>query len=70
MCAVAYGADGSATNLWFPVGEVLNYKIHWGIIPIGRSRIETAEVDTGGKKLIAIRYYVKTNRIFDRGVST
>lgn len=60
-------AAGSADDkLWFPIGEVLHYKLKWSFIPIGHSRIETAEVDTGGKKLIAIRYYVKTNAVFDK----
>ncbi len=54
------------TGLWFPVGEVLHYKMKWNFLPIGSSRVETQEVDTGGKKLIAIRYFVKTNKVFNK----
>ena len=65
-CVSLSGAETEGSELWFPVGETLHYKMRWGIIPIGSSRIETAEVNTGGKKLIVIRYFVKTNRVFDK----
>lgn len=66
FCFRVYGSETNTSGkLWFPVGETLNYKIKWGFIPIGSSRVETSELDTGGKKLIVIRYYVETNRVFD-----
>jgi len=60
------GAAETSAKLWFHVGETLHYKMKWGFIPIGSSRIETSELDTGGKKLIVVRYYVQTNRVFDK----
>ena len=66
LCGVVHGADGSSTNLWFPVGETLHYKMKWGIIPIGRSRVEAVVTNTGSKAMLSIRYYVKTNRMFDK----
>lgn len=57
---------GEKEPLWFDPGEVLNYRLYWGFIPVGASSISAFEVDTGGKKLIAIQYKVKTNRFFDR----
>jgi len=65
-CFGVYGEEEPDAKLWFHVGETLNYKIKWGVIPIGNSRIETSELDTGGKKLIVVRYYVQTNRVFDK----
>lgn len=66
VCSVAFASENEGSALWFPVGETLHYKMRWGIIPIGSSRVETSQVDAGGKKLILIRYYVKTNRVFDK----
>jgi hypothetical protein len=66
LSASAIAEESSGTNLWFSVGEILHYKMKWGFFTIGRSRVETEEIDTGGKKLIAIRYYVKTNNIFKK----
>lgn len=66
ICSASYGADGSATNLWFPVGEILHYKMKWGIIPIGSSMVEAVETDGDDGNMLAIRYYVKTNKVFDK----
>jgi len=66
LAAASSLCNAEDAKLWFPVGEELHYKMKWGIISIGSSKVETAEVDTGGKKLIAVRYYVKTNVVFDK----
>jgi hypothetical protein len=66
IAAAAQVRPAAAEWLWFPVGEELHYRLKWGIFSIGSSRVETAEVETGGRKLIAVRYYVKTNVVFDK----
>ena len=59
-------AAGTNTQpvLYFPVGEELVYQIYWGIIPVGTTTIATEWTAINGKKLLAIRYKSRTNRIF------
>jgi hypothetical protein len=59
-------AAAESGGLWFPVGEELNYRIYWGFIPVGRSRIVTRWVERDGRRLLSIVYRTKTNRFFDR----
>ncbi len=61
----------AATNppppeLWFPVGEELVYRMKWGFIPIGTSRIKSEWIVESGKRLVHIRYRTLTNAVFDR----
>lgn len=58
------GAQVSATDLWFPVGEELLYRIYWGFIPVGTAHISTEWVEVDGERLVAIRYRVRTNKVF------
>lgn len=72
--AAAEGATGVAasapaqsltgtTNLWFPVGEGLVYRIYWGVIPVGKARIQTSWVQDGTQTLFAVRYRARSNRV-------
>jgi len=58
-------AQGVPLDLPFPVGEMLVYRMYWGIIPIGLSITRSEWIEENGRKLIAIRYRSYTNRIFD-----
>ena len=49
--------------LWFPVGEELVYKIYWGVVPVGTSRVTTRWIEEGGRKLLAIRYRTRSNKV-------
>ena len=60
----APGTVGSMPILWFPVGEELVYRLYWGVIPVGLSRITSEWVEQDGRRRILIRYRVRTNRIF------
>ncbi|MFT5241423.1 MAG: hypothetical protein ACI9X0_002404 [Kiritimatiellia bacterium] len=47
----------------FQVGEELYYKIYWGWIPVGKSRIITRWVEKDGKRFIAIRFRTRSNSV-------
>lgn len=53
-------------DTWFHVGEELEYRIYWGFIPVGFSKIVTAWDEKNGKTVISVRYRAKTNSLFDR----
>ncbi|MDE0839940.1 MAG: DUF3108 domain-containing protein [Kiritimatiellae bacterium] len=47
----------------FQVGEELYYKIYWGWIPVGKSRIITRWVEKDGKRFISIRFRTRSNSV-------
>jgi hypothetical protein len=53
-------------ELWFPVGEELVYRIHWGVIPAGETRVTTEWVEEDGRTLLAIRIRTRTNRVLEK----
>jgi hypothetical protein len=67
LCA-ARGSYSSETpdGTPFPVGENLLYRVYWGIIPVGETKITTEWVDEDGRKLIRIRLRTRTNKWMDK----
>lgn len=61
----SFSAENAAPAL-FPVGENLTYRIHWGVIPIGETKITSEWVEEGGRKLIRIRLRTRTNKWMDK----
>jgi hypothetical protein len=51
------------TNLWFPVGEGLVYRTYWGVIPVGKARIQSAWLQAGTQTLFSVRYRARSNRV-------
>jgi hypothetical protein len=71
--AAAVQADGTvdtnaaaAGSLWFPVGEELVYRVYWGIIPVGTTRITTEWVEEDGRRRLAIRYRTISNKVVEK----
>lgn len=46
---------------WFPVGEELTYRISWGWIPVGVTKVTTKWKWDGSRYVLVIRYRTKTN---------
>lgn len=40
----------------FPVGEKLQYRVYWGIIPVGRATITTSWENQDGRQILLIHY--------------
>lgn len=53
-------------QLPFEVGEVLEYRIHWGLLSVGYSRLSTEWVEFEGRTLIAIRLKNRTNDVLSK----
>ncbi len=62
-CAVAVADE--RPEFWFPVGEKLEYRVYWGLIPVGTSVGTTEWVEVDGRSLLSIRYRTKSNRVLD-----
>jgi hypothetical protein len=52
--------------LWFDVGEELHYRIHWGVIHVGDTRVTTEWIEEDGRELLLIRYRTRSNAFLDR----
>lgn len=50
-------------DLWFPPGEVIEYSIYWGRIPVARSRASSEWVEWNGRILLAIRFETQSNAV-------
>jgi hypothetical protein len=55
--------QGDVPELWFPVGEQLVYRIYWGFIPVGTTRVVTEWIEEDGRRLLAIRYRTRSNKV-------
>ncbi len=49
--------------LGFPVGEILRYRIHWGIVPVGACQVSTFWTELDGRRVLRIRVRTKSNRV-------
>lgn len=59
-------AETNAADLWFPVGEVLEYRVYWGIIPVGRSRIWSDWHEEDERRYIVLRMTTKSFSVVSR----
>jgi hypothetical protein len=50
-------------ELWFPVGETIRYKIYWSKVPVAESTASSQWVEEHGRRLIAIRFRTKSNKV-------
>ena len=54
---------GAVPELWFPVGETLEYTITWGHIPVGTALVWSEWIQEGGRWRVAIRMRTRTNKV-------
>jgi len=53
-------------DLWFPVGERIEYRILWGRIPVALSTANSEWVDYEGRRLLAIRFETRSNAVLSK----
>ena len=54
-----------ATDLPFPIGEVLTYRVYWGYIPVAIATARFDWVELDGRKLLSIRSTTRTSKFGD-----
>ncbi len=47
------------------VGETLTYQMHWGFFPVGQTQISTGWEQLDGRRVLAIRFTAKSNRLVE-----
>jgi len=55
--------ESTEPDVGFPVGEELTYRIYWGIVPVGYSVASTKWIEEDGRKLLAITFRTRTNKV-------
>jgi len=58
--------DPASLNLWFALGETLEYKVYWGVIPVAISRVSTTWEQKDGRHWIVIRFRTISNDTISR----
>lgn len=54
----------AGADFGFAVGEELQYRVYWGVIPVGSAVITTSwEDQPDGRRLLLIRYRAKSNKV-------
>jgi hypothetical protein len=66
VIAASAGQEDGGAGLWFPMGETLDYRIYWGVIPVGSSHVNTEWIQEGGRTLIAIRFRTRSNNVLSK----
>jgi hypothetical protein len=51
------------TDFWLQAGEDLRYRIYWGRIPVGTTRVWCEWTAEEGRRLLAVRYRTLSNKI-------
>ena len=49
-------------KLWFPVGEDLRYRLSWGFIPVGQTRVLSQWIEDDGRLLLVIKIRTRSNK--------
>ena len=58
--------DDPPPDLWFPVGEQIDYDILWGIFTVGEATITAAWTNREGRRLLTLIVEAETNGIVEK----
>ena len=56
-------AEPAKDPLWFPVGEVLTFRLYWGFIPVGHAEFSSSWMMEGGKRFLRLQAWARSNRV-------
>ena len=56
-------ASNDTKRLWFDVGEDLVYRIYWGVIPVGKTRVATRWIEEDGRRRLSIRFRTRSGKV-------
>lgn len=53
--------EDAQARLWFPIGEGMEYRAYWGVIPVAYAHVTNELVEVDGKTRLAIRIRTRSN---------
>lgn len=63
--AVGLPWDDPPPELWFPVGEAIDYEVFWGIFMVGEGTASAEWVNQDGRRLLALSMTAKSNGLVE-----
>jgi len=58
--------DDPVPELWFPVGEEIDYEIFWGIFMVGEAATKAEWVERDGRRFVSLRMDAKSNGLVEK----
>jgi hypothetical protein len=58
--------DDPAPELWFPVGEIIDYEIQWGVFTVGKATAAAAWTNRDGRRLLTLTVEGQSNGIVEK----
>lgn len=55
-----------APELWFPVGEEIDYQIFWGVFMVGEATAKAEWIERDGRRLLSLNVRAKTNGLVEK----
>ena len=53
-------------ELWFPVGETIDYEVSWGVFTVGEATAKAEWLNRGGRRLLTLTVAAKSNGIVEK----
>ena len=58
--------DDPAPELWFPVGEEIDYEVYWGIFMVGEATAKAEWIQRDGRRLLSLSMKAESNGIVEK----
>lgn len=58
--------DAPPPELWFPVGEEIDYEIYWGIFMVGEATAKAEWIERDGRRLLSLSMEAESNGIVEK----
>ena len=58
--------DDPAPELWFPVGEEIDYEVYWGIFMVGEATAKAEWIQREGRRLLSLSMQAESNGIVEK----
>ena len=57
--------DDPAPELWFPVGEEIDYEVYWGLFMVGEATAKAEWIQRDGRRLLSLSMKAESNGIVE-----
>ncbi len=58
--------DDPAPELWFPVGEEIDYQVYWGVFMVGEATAKAEWIERDGRRLLSLSMKAESNGIVEK----
>ena len=58
--------EESPPELWFPVGEAIDYEVFWGLFTVGEATATAEWLNREGRRLLSLKLRAKTNGLVEK----